>query len=222
MTRSIGPPTVFGVIIAGCALTISACSDGGSHTTNSPAFSSVESSPRVSEAPASDKVTPKDSEAQSSSEAMTAAQFAGMGTAALENQHHMPERLGDLTPTNVRVGAHDGFTRVVIDLEGDGEPGWFTTYTESPTQQASGYPVEAKGNIFLDLGIEGTPWPSTPELEERHIQQGTTPGTGIVSEVVYTSSFESQSQFIIGLQKRTPYSVTFLEDPKRLVLDFQD
>ena len=222
MTRSIGPPTVFGVIIAGCALTISACSDGGSHTTNSPAFSSVESSPRVSEAPASDKVTPKDSEAQSSSEAMTAAQFAGMGTAALENQHHMPERLGDLTPTNVRVGAHDGFTRVVIDLEGDGEPGWFTTYTESPTQQASGYPVEAEGNAFLDVGIEGTPWPSTPELEQRHIKPGVTPGSGVVSEVVYTSSFESQSQFIIGLQKRTSYSVTFLEDPKRLVLDFQD
>lgn len=222
MTRSIAPTTVIGVIIAGCALTITACSDGGSHTTNSPAFSSVESSPRVAEAPASEKVTPEDSGAQSSSQATTSAQFAGMGTAALDNQHHMPERLGDLTPTNVRVGAHDGFTRVVIDLEGSGEPGWFTTYTDSPTQQASGYPVEAEGNAFLDVGIEGTPWPSTPELEERHIQQGTTPGTGVVSEVVYTTSFESQSQFIIGLQKRTPYSVTFLEDPKRLVLDFQD
>ncbi|WP_049155440.1 AMIN-like domain-containing (lipo)protein [Corynebacterium aurimucosum] len=222
MTRSIAPTTVFGVIIAGCALTITACSEGGSHSTNSPAFSSVESSPRVAEAPASEEMASEDSGAQSSSEAMTAAQFAGMGTAALDNRHHMPERLGDLTPTTVCVGAHNGFTRVVIDLEGNGEPGWFTTYTDSPTQQASGYPVEAEGNAFLDVGIEGTPWPSTPELEERHIQQGTTPGTGVVSEVVYTSSFESQSQFIIGLQKRTPYSVTFLEDPKRLVLDFQD
>lgn len=222
MTRSIAPTTVIGVIIAGCALTITACSEGGSHTTHSSAFSSVESSPQVAEAPATEEVTPKDSGAQSSSEATTSAQFAGMGTEALDNQHHMPERLGDLTPTKVRVGAHDGFTRVVIDLEGDGEPGWFTTYTDSPTQQASGYPVEAEGNTFLDLGIEGTPWPSTPELEQRHVKPGVTPGAGVVSEVVYTVSFESQSQFIIGLQKRTPYSVTFLEDPKRLVLDFQD
>ena len=78
-----------------------------------------------------------------------------------------------------------------------------------------------KGSTFLNLGVEGTPWPSTPDLEERYMKPGTTPGTGVVSEVVYTTSFEAQTQLIIGLQKKTPYSVTFLEDPKRLVLDFQ-
>ena len=145
-----------------------------------------------------------------------------MGTAAIDDQHHMPARLGSLIPTGVRVGAHDSFTRVVVDLEGEGEPGWFTSYTGDPRQQASGYPVEVDGNTFLNLGIEGTPWPSTPELEEKYMEPGTTPGTGVVSEVVYTTSFEAQTQLIIGLHKKTPYSVTFLEHPKRLVLDFQD
>ncbi|WP_246818427.1 hypothetical protein [Corynebacterium sp. HMSC055A01] len=54
------------------------------------------------------------------------------------------------------------------------------------------------------------------------MKPGNTPGAGVVSEVVYTTSFEAQSQLVIGLKKKTPYSVTFLEHPKRLVLDFQE
>ena len=148
--------------------------------------------------------------------------FAGMGTASLEDQQHMPEGLGNLIPTGVRVGAHDGFTRVVIDLEGEGEPGWFTTYTDSPAHQASGKPVEVQGNTFLNLGIEGTPWPSTPELKEKYMQSGTTPGAGVVSAVNYTTTFEAQTQLIIGLEKKTAYSVTYLKDPSRVVIDFQN
>jgi len=113
-----------------------------------------------------------------------------MGTPSLEDQQHMPEGLGNLIPTGVRVGAHDGFTRVVIDLEGEGEPGWFTSYTDSPAQQASGKPVEVKGNTFLNLGIEGTPWPSTPELKEKYMQPGTTPGAGVVSAVNYITALQ--------------------------------
>ena len=54
------------------------------------------------------------------------------------------------------------------------------------------------------------------------MKPGTTPGAGVVREVVYTTSFEAQTQLVIGLKKKTPYSVTFLEHPKRLVLDFQE
>ena len=107
-------------------------------------------------------------------------------------------------------------------MEGEGEPGWFTSYTDSPTQQASGKPVEVQGNAFLNLGIEGTPWPSTPELKEKYMQPGTTPGAGVVSAVNYTTTFEAQTQLIIGLEKKTAYSVTYLKDPSRVVIDFQN
>ena len=120
------------------------------------------------------------------------------------------------------MGAHDGFTRVVIDLEGEGEPGWFTSYTDAPAQQASGKPVEVQGTTFLNLGIEGTPWPSTPELKEKYMSPGTTPGAGVVSEINYATTFEAQTQLIIGLKKKTPYSVTFLQEPSRVVIDFQN
>lgn len=211
----------FAIIVAlstVCVMSLTACGERGANTASAPQFSAVPSSSTAANVPAQ----PSDVQASSAPQESHAATFAGMGTAALDDQHHMPERLGGLTPTDVRVGAHDGFTRVVVDLEGEGEPGWFTTYTDDPRQQASGYPVEVEGNAFLNLGIEGTPWPSTPKLEEKYMKPGVTPGTGVVSEVVYTTSFEAQTQLIIGLQKKTPYSVTFLEEPKRLVLDFQD
>lgn len=210
---------ILAAVSAVCVMPLTACAEHGSDTTPTPQFNAIPSSSAAIDGP---EPPSRDTQNAPSQQDANVAAFAGMGTAAIDDQHHMPDRLGGLIPTGVRVGAHDGFTRVVVDLEGEGEPGWFTAYTDDPRQQASGHPVEVKGNTFLNLGIEGTPWPSTPELEEKYMKPGTTPGTGVVREVVYTASFEAQTQLIIGLQKKTPYSVTFLEDPKRLVLDFQD
>lgn len=148
--------------------------------------------------------------------------FGGLGAPSLADHRHLPPGLGNLVPTGIRVAAHDSYTRVVVDLEGEGEAGWFTTYTTQPTHQASGLPIEVQGATFLNLGIEGTPWPSTPELEQKFMDTGITPGAGVVQEINYTTTFEAQTQLIIGLKKQTPYSVTFLQGPKRLVLDFQN
>ncbi|EET77069.1 hypothetical protein CORTU0001_1597 [Corynebacterium tuberculostearicum SK141] len=230
-------PSVFSrplavTISAGCAIALAACSDKDTTKAGALTFSEVQSATDTAEVQTS-SATPATSSAPRSTSAADAEKqklpqdsaplaFAGMGTPSLEDQQHMPEGLGNLIPTGVRVGAHDGFTRVVIDLEGEGEPGWFTTYTDSPAHQASGKPVEVQGNTFLNLGIEGTPWPATPELKAKYMQPGTTPGAGVVSEVNYTTTFEAQTQLIIGLEKKTAYSVTYLKDPSRVVIDFQN
>ena len=231
LSRSIFSRTLALATSAGCALALAACSAEDSTQQSSPALSEVQSTVDTAEAAAS--TTPPTTSAPQSTSAADAGQqsipqvaspvaFAGMGTASLEDHQHMPEGLGNLIPTGVRVGAHDGFTRVVIDLEGEGEPGWFTSYTDAPAQQASGKPVEVQGTTFVNLGIEGTPWPSTPELKEKYMSPGTTPGAGVVSEINYATTFEAQTQLIIGLKKKTPYSVTFLQEPSRVVIDFQN
>lgn len=219
------------VTSAGCALALAACSTEDTAQQSSPAVSGVQSTIDTTEAK-TNTAAPTTSAPQSTSAADAGQQkipqaaspvaFAGMGTASLEDQQHMPKGLGNLIPTGVRVAAHDGFTRVVIDLEGEGEPGWFTSYTDAPAQQASGKPVAVQGNTFLNLDIEGTPWPSTPELKEKYMSPGTTPGAGVVTEINYTTTFEAQTQLIIGLEKKTPYSVTYLQDPSRVVIDFQN
>ena len=232
MSPSFFSRTIAVAISAGCALALSACSDEDTTQADAPAFSEVQSntdtaevknsSPTPAATSAPRGTSTADAEKQELPQDSASMAFAGMGTASLEDQQHMPKSLGNLIPTGVRVGAHDGFTRVVIDMEGEGEPGWFTSYTNSPAQQASGKPLEVQGNTFLDLGIEGTPWPSTPELKEKYMQPGTTPGAGVVSAVNYTTTFEAQTQLIIGLEKKTAYSVTYLKDPSRVVIDFQN
>lgn len=218
---------------AGCALALAACANEGSEREDAPAFDEAQSTTEHSAALTSSAApTTSSSGPQSTSAAHEKQQklphspapaaFAGMGTASLEDQQHMPQGGGNLVPTGVRVGAHDGFTRVVIDLDGEGAPGWFTSFTDRPVQQASSKAVEVQGNAFLNLGIEGTPWPSTPELKEKFMEPGATPGAGVVSEVNYTTTFEAQTQLIIGLEKKTLYSVTYLQDPSRLVIDFQN
>lgn len=222
MSRSISSLVVLWAVSAGCVVSLTACSDNSVETADSPEFSAVASSSTTASSPTHSEKEAGETGQSNEPLAGDPVSFPGLGTASFDEQHHLPPRLGQLTPTEVRVGEHDGFTRVVIDLEGDGEPGWFTAYTDDPRQQASGLPVDVNGGAFLNLGIEGTPFPDNPQLEEKHMMPGVTPGVGIVSEVVYTTSFEAQTQLIIGVQKKTPYSVTFLDEPKRLVLDFQD
>ena len=232
MSPSIFSRTIAVAISAGCALALAACSDKDTTQAGAPAFSEIQSttdtaevqnsSPTPATTSAPRNTSTADAEKQKLPQDSASMAFAGMGTASLEDQQHMPKSLGNFVPTGVRVGAHDGFTRVVIDMEGEGEPGWFTSYTDSPAQQASGKPVEVQGNAFLNLGIEGTPWPSTPELKEKYMQPGTTPGAGVVSAVNYTTTFEAQTQLIIGLVKKTAYSVAYLKDPSRVVIDFQN
>ncbi len=125
-----------------------------------------------------------------------------------------------LMVSRVRVGGHGGFDRVVFDFAGEGSPGWYINYTETPTQQGSGAPVDYEGEIALLVGIDGTPYPDELGLEFPDL--GTTPGTGNVTEVIYTSLFEARTEFVIGVRDRLPYSVTVLENPTRLVIDIVD
>lgn len=129
-----------------------------------------------------------------------------------------PEAPSQLLVTDVRTGSHSGFDRIVFDLTGDGEPGWFIDYTSSPTQQGSGNGIDYTGTIALNVNIDGTRYPFDLGLEDPQI--GTVEGTGgIVTEVISAGTFEGRSQFVIGLNGTHPYSVNVLQDPHRLVVD---
>ncbi|AJK67733.1 hypothetical protein B840_00465 [Corynebacterium marinum DSM 44953] len=120
--------------------------------------------------------------------------------------------------TNVRIGAHDGFDRVVFDTVGEGTVGWYTSYTTDPIMPEFGEPVDYEGAIALDVNLTGVYLPS--EIGEAYPPIGTTPGAGgVVVEVVESLSYHQQSQFIIGLTEKLPYSIQILENPQRVVVD---
>lgn len=47
---------------------------------------------------------------------------------------------GELIPTTMRAGSHQGYDRVVIEFAGAGIPRWWAHYTESTSAPGSGFP----------------------------------------------------------------------------------
>lgn len=140
-----------------------------------------------------------------------------LGEADRDMKTLRPEAPSQLLVTDVRVGSHAGFDRVVFDLTGTGEPGWFIDYTESPSQQGSGRTIDHGGDIALNVNIDGTVYPF--ELGEDDPGLTSVTGSGNVVDVTSAGTFEGRSQFVIGLNTSVPYSVQVLHDPHRLVVD---
>lgn len=153
-----------------------------------------------------------------------------LGTPSLEDRTRYPESGSQLVPTAIRTAHHSGtdgaFDRVTIEFQGTGPAGWYTRWTDQPAQQASGHPIPFEGATALDLGIEMTPYPiddpaAQAEMLETQPYPGTTNHGGIITGVNYVNAFEARSQFIIGLTQQAPYSLTYLDGPPRVVIDFQ-
>ncbi|HZK31640.1 MAG TPA: hypothetical protein VFC72_01855, partial [Corynebacterium sp.] len=140
-----------------------------------------------------------------------------LGDADTTRKTLRPEAPAQLMVSNVRVSSQAGFDRVIFDLAGTGDPGWFMDYTENPVQQGSGSPITYGGATALNVNIDGTAYPFELGLEDPQI--GTIKGTGAVTEIISAGTFEGRSQFIVGLDSQLPYSVQVLEDPSRVVVD---
>lgn len=143
-----------------------------------------------------------------------------LGSPDLAQKRRDPEGDRRLAVVDVRVAEHERFDRVVFDLEGSGSPGWIMDYTTEPRQQGSGLPIEYDGSVALQVGIDGTPYPFDVEPEPMGLGPVTGANAGAVTGVNFATIFEGRSEFVIGLEQQMPYSVTLLENPTRIVIDF--
>ena len=217
------------------AVLLAACGNTDDHVDNANTTSAASSQADTTTATSSATTTsPEASAAANAKEAEPAnkdgsnpeSNVKPMGTPSLEDRTVYPEAGSDLTPKAIRTAHHPGFDRLTIEFEGNGPVGWYTRMMENPKQQASGHDIPYEGVIALDLGVEMTPYPiDNPAEANNMLQMNTYPGTtgngGIITGVEYKGIFEARSQFIIGLNKKVPYSMTFLEGPPRVVIDFQ-
>lgn len=200
------------------ALSLAACGPEEDTTTTSPAPQTTtmtsqpsSSSPATTTEVVTETGAPSDDTVQQS--------LGAQGTVDTSNQQPVGE--WDLSIADVRVGHHDGFSRVVIEFTGTGTPGWFASYTDEPRQQASGFPIEFQGDTAIDLMASGVALPTGPE--DTFPVGPTGAAGGAVTGVSHNGIFEGQSQFVIGLNGAPrPYTVSTLENPPRLVVDIQD
>ncbi|MBO1751711.1 AMIN domain-containing protein [Actinotalea sp. BY-33] len=127
-----------------------------------------------------------------------------------------------LSPVDLRFAAREGFDRVVVDLAGEGTPGWRGEYVDNPTQQAAGEPVYLQGQHFLRILVRGVVYPTAEGARPYEGPRTMTPSTGgVIAEVRYGAMFEAQAEIWIGLSSDEPFRVFGLEDPTRVVIDVQ-
>jgi predicted small secreted protein len=125
-----------------------------------------------------------------------------------------------VTVTDVRTGRHDGFDRVVFEVDGTGTPGWDVRYVDAATAQGSGADIPVEGDAILQVTITGIGLPTETGIDE---YDGSQPlpgnGTEMVTEVVWDSTFEGTSVAFVGMTDELPFRVYLLEDPARVVLE---
>jgi hypothetical protein len=122
--------------------------------------------------------------------------------------------------TDVRVARHDGFDRIVFDLDGPGKPGWYVSYTDDPRQDGSGDPVAVEGDAYLQVVLRGMGYPGFDGIPEIDLGTMSGAGTGAVTEIVTASVFEGDHLLFIGLAgDQRPFRAFALSDPTRVVVD---
>jgi hypothetical protein len=124
-----------------------------------------------------------------------------------------------VTVTDIRIGAHDGFDRVVFEVGGAGTPGWDVRYVDAASSQGSGAPVDVVGDAILQVTLTGAGYPFDTGVEEYARGPLTSADTSVVGEVVWDATYEGTSVAFVGTTGELPFRVYALADPTRLVVD---
>ena len=124
--------------------------------------------------------------------------------------------------TEVRVGQHDGYDRVVYQLEGGtGVPGYRIGYVDQAVEDPSGEVRQVDGDAILQVWLVGTTYPMEGGPQE--FAQDLRPDDGAVEQVVRPLTFEGMTQSFIGVDDGPrPFRVSVLQDPVRVVVDLED
>ncbi|NLU83928.1 hypothetical protein [Rhodococcus sp. HNM0569] len=132
-----------------------------------------------------------------------------------------PSAGAKLTVTDVRVGSHGGFDRVVYEMAGTGTPGFRAQYVPEAVQDGSGRTIPVDGAAILQVQIDGSAYPFDTGVEG-YTGPDPVPGTdgGSVASVNGALVFEGVTQSFVGVNAADlPFSVTTLADPPRVVVD---
>jgi hypothetical protein len=120
------------------------------------------------------------------------------------------------TITDVRVGSHPGYDRLVVEFSG-GLPAYKLVAQDPSTFVGpySGKPVSVAGSAGIHLFIYNMDIPPS-------FQHGANlrPGFSVLKQVLVMAVFEGQADIALGLGIEACPSASTLSNPYRLVIDF--
>lgn len=127
--------------------------------------------------------------------------------------------------TEVRAGSHPDFDRVVWEFDGPA-PSFRSEYADGPvTESGSGDEVDLAGSRALTIIFSlasGVDLSGDEPVEiytgPRRIT-GDDAGTRNITEIVETGDFENTLAWAVGVEQATPFTITVLAEPTRVVLD---
>ena len=132
-----------------------------------------------------------------------------------------------LTIAEVRAGSHDGYSRIVLEFEGEGTPGWRAPeWVDSASTMGKGDPITVKGDHTLVIHGTGTasiqPTGQGSGQQRLDLDKGDgDEGDEGIEEAFVDPGFEGEFQVVLGTDSQT-YRVFTLSDPTRLVIDVAD
>jgi hypothetical protein len=207
-------PVLIAVVLA--TASVAGCADrpeAGTAAATAPAPAPSSQGPSASPEPAA-----------TTSDAVPVGSDVATGTAAFpgdaEPDVAEPGAGADLTVTALRVAAQDGFDRVVLELSGEGVPGWDVRYVDQAADPGSGEPVAVGGAAVLQVQVTGIGSPYTTDRPEYSGPRTlTAAGTSAVQEVVWDATYEGVSLAFVGTAEQLPFRVQTLSSPTRVVID---
>ena len=119
--------------------------------------------------------------------------------------------------TDVRVGTHPGYDRIVFQFAGVGRPQLTVAVARPPfVGDASGQPVNVPGSAFLTLKLydaNGYPTYTGPD--------SFSPGYPSLTSLVNNGDYEGYVSWVAGLTSQACYAISTLTGPTRIVIDIQ-
>jgi len=127
--------------------------------------------------------------------------------------------------TDVRVGTHPGYDRVVFEFEGSRLPALRLDRVLPPFEKdPSGLPLAVNGSSFVRILLErasGEEY-ARPDGEPTYTGPSAfSPAYPLLTSLVRAGDFEAQVTWIAGLAGPACYHVSVLRSPTRLVIDLQ-
>jgi hypothetical protein len=210
-TRSRAVALVLSSLLVGPAVLAGCGEEPGTESASAESSTTAEASEGPSAAPATDDGTADDGSTD-------APDFPGDA----EPDTAEPSADAQVTVSDIRLGRHDGFDRVVFEVGGTGTPGWDVRYVDAASSQGSGDPVEVAGDAILQVTLTGAGYPYDTRVEEYSGGPLTAADTEVVTEVVFDATYEGTTVAFVGTTGRMPFRVYALASPARVVVEVAD
>ncbi|MFI2433090.1 hypothetical protein [Streptomyces sp. NPDC018693] len=124
---------------------------------------------------------------------------------------------------NIRTGRHDCFDRMVFDVPGGANIGYYVRYVDRLHQVGSGDYIPVGGGAVLEIRVAApsydpnTGTPVYPGQVARPLPGVNIAGYSTFRDTRFAGSFEGETQVGLGVRARLPFRVIQL--PDRLVVD---